>query len=470
VTVPASPRPDSLRAGLLLSFAAQAATLVGGGVVSVILARSYGAAAYGQWAVGAVWATITGVLVEGGLSGVLLRDASRSPEAAGRAVGLVLRTRARLASVVAPLVLAAAAVQLGALAAWTLTAFLVATRLFESLQSSFQQTLQALGDYRTPTRVEVLRRLGIVAVSATVPLLGGPMWLVALGAAGCVLGSSGALYRAVHTRVRVDISATAERPRDAAWFWVSGVLYWINGEVCQLILSEVAGDAETGIFGAAYRLAVLFRIVPEVVATSLTPRLFRDAVREGGAASSLAPTGFVLSGLAALLVVEAWAVHDPLVVLLFGEPFRAAGPVFAWSALALGVLYVRSAAGWFLTTSDRLPAITAVRAIGAALNVALCLAWIPTRGAVGAAQAAVGSELVMAVVSMALAARWLPARVTLVGLAGLLVGAPAAFVHLALDRLAPGFSIPWIVAATSASIASLATLGAVTVWWRRRAH
>jgi hypothetical protein len=129
------------------------------------------------------------------------------------------------------------------------------------------------------------------------------------------------------------------------------------------------------------------------------------------------------------------------------------------------VLYVRSAAGWFLTTSDRLPAITAVRAIGAALNVALCFAWIPARGAVGAAQAAVGSELVMAVVSLALAARWLPARVTLVGLAGLVVGVPSALVHLAL-----GDAVPWVVAAVAASLAGLATLGGVTVWWRRRAR
>lgn len=455
MTATATPaKRDSLQLGLFFNLLGQVATVASGAVISILLARHYGASLLGQWSVALVYASLVGMIVEGGLGRVLMRDAARDPAMAGRALGTVLKGRLLLGIVTVPAALATAALLGITWTGWLLAVLLVVGRWIEGIQSSYQAALFTLGDHRTPNLLETGRRLLRVFAVGAIVLLGGSILWAGVAMLVTAILTNGVLVRATSKRVQVDFSGSLRSSwREAAWFWANGVLFWINSEISVLIVSQLAGDRVTGIYAAATRLAALFLIIPRAMNNSIIPKLFRSAKTGEGLHRQLSSSALFLTALGGLIAVEATFAGPQLIALIYGSDFLESGLVFQISGLFLFINFARIPATWYLSTSDRVRLVTVAMGLGSIANVAAGLWLVPRLGASGAAWAAVLSESVLAAWALFMTARYTGHRVLIATLLGTVPAFFALGLHLVL---AP--HVPWLVASGTIGLASVALL------------
>ena len=452
---------DSVPVSLAFNLLGRVAMVLSGALVSIVLAKHYGAQLFGQWSVALVYGTLVGTVVEGGLGRVLIRDASRDPSIAGRALGTVLKGQLGLGVVFVPVALVVSYLLNPAWGPWLLVLLLVAVRFLEGLQSSYQRILITLGNHRSPNIIETGRRLGRVFGVAAVVLLGAQIHWAAIAILLVTVLTTGVLISATKERVpSVDFSAPlASSWRDAGWFWINGVLFWVNGEIDQLMLSEMAGDRATGIYAAAARFALLFLIIPQTVNNTVIPKLFRSAKSGVGLFRQYNSTTLLLAAIGSVVAVEVWFTGPELIHLVYATEYSDSAPVFQWYGFFVLLHFLRVPATWFLSTSDRVPMATAILLAACITNVVANIFLIPTHAAVGAAWATIGSEAMIFLIAGGLTFRFLGLKVLMAPLMGLTVGGVAYFVHAALAQ-----ALPWWLSAAITSVFGVAIVAAMA--WR----
>lgn len=176
------------------------------------------------------------------------------------------------------------------------------------------------------------------------------------------------------------------------FFMISLNLY---SYVDTVILGVMRTNAETGLYGAAYRIYEGLTYPPSILASLVTPRLSYLFIHDRAQVSRMltrtvagaAAMGLVIGGLGVVIAA-------PLVSLLFGPSFAAA--VRPLQILSGGALFVFCT--WILhaaaiaTNLDRRLFMTTV--IGLTSNVLLNVLFIPRWGITGAASATVIAEAV----------------------------------------------------------------------------
>jgi O-antigen/teichoic acid export membrane protein len=169
--------------------------------------------------------------------------------------------------------------------------------------------------------------------------------------------------------------------------------------VDSVMVGAMRTDAETGLYGAAFKIYEGFTYAPLAISSVLTPRLSALFVQDQARHRNVFLKG--IAGSAALGVVVSavgYWLATPILVLLFGADFAAATPPFRILCIGLPVVF----AIWILHAGaisvDREKLLLRTGLIGLAVNVALNLYVIPRYGGSGAAFATVAGELVSAVV------------------------------------------------------------------------
>ena len=161
----------------------------------------------------------------------------------------------------------------------------------------------------------------------------------------------------------------------------------------QVMLAEMVGEREVGIYSAAVRLSDIWYLIPPVLVTSVMPYLTEARTRsEQIYYQRLQQLLTLLARIAILLAIPISLFASPLVSLIFGAAYGEAGAVLAvhiWSTL-----FVFIGAGttpWII--NERLARLALFQtSLGAVANIALNLYLIPRHGAIGAAMATVGSQ------------------------------------------------------------------------------
>jgi O-antigen/teichoic acid export membrane protein len=162
-----------------------------------------------------------------------------------------------------------------------------------------------------------------------------------------------------------------------------------------VMLGVMRTDAETGLYGAAFKIYEGLTYGPLAVSAVLTPRLSALFTADRGRHRRVLLAG--IAGTTALGVVTAFAgflLATPLLVLVFGPGYAAASGPFRILSLGLPVVF----AIWILHAAaisvDREGLLLKTGLIGLAVNGGLNLYLIPRYGASGAAFATVAGELV----------------------------------------------------------------------------
>ncbi|MFI5265792.1 MAG: oligosaccharide flippase family protein [Chloroflexota bacterium] len=163
-----------------------------------------------------------------------------------------------------------------------------------------------------------------------------------------------------------------------------------------LILPVFRGNAEVGLYGAAYKFVDAMLLVPSAFVPALFPILSRQAASERDALRRGTDLGLKVLLLIALPLVAGFEVFA-------GDITRGFfGDKFAGSAIALRILmlylpfsYVNGLTQYVLIALDKQKTIVRFFAITAVFNVAANLALIPRFGYVAASAVTVGSEVVL---------------------------------------------------------------------------
>lgn len=165
-----------------------------------------------------------------------------------------------------------------------------------------------------------------------------------------------------------------------------------------LMLGSMVGDAAVGIYSAATRVSEVWYFVPTAIASSVTPMLI--LARQSNSALYLRRLSMLLhllAGIALLIAVPVTFLAGPIVHLLFGPQYAAAGPVLAlhiWAALFVFLGVGQNC--WVLAEGLMMLALPRT-ILGAVLNILLNIVLIPRYGPLGAAIATVIAYAVSAV-------------------------------------------------------------------------
>lgn len=159
-------------------------------------------------------------------------------------------------------------------------------------------------------------------------------------------------------------------------------------KIDQLMLGQMLGDREVGIYGAALRFSEVWYFIPVALVASVAPSLTAarkvDTIKYYARLENLSR---LLMGIALIIAIPMTFVSGYLARTIYGPGYEGAGPVLAihiWAApfVFLGV----GQSPWIL--NEGLTKLAAARAVcGAVVNILLNLVLIPTHGAVGAAVA-----------------------------------------------------------------------------------
>lgn len=181
--------------------------------------------------------------------------------------------------------------------------------------------------------------------------------------------------------------------REAGPLVLAGLAIIIYMKIDEIMLRQLAGPAEVGIYSAATRLTEIWYFIPMALASSLLPSLLRARAAGAEAHGLYLQRYYDLSAAVAYALSVPVALAAPwLVHLAYGEAFAASAAIVVvhiWSSV---FVFLGVARGQWLVNERFQGFYLAATAGGAALNIALNFAFIPRWGGVGAALATVVSQ------------------------------------------------------------------------------
>jgi O-antigen/teichoic acid export membrane protein len=284
-------------------------------------------------------------------------------------------------------------------------AALVCAELPLSVLSALKVVFQLQVRNVVVTAIEVGNGILWAAAVGAVSLLDGG--LVAIAAAFLVVSTiSNVAYivvalRASPVRFRGSRSLWPALVRQGLPVGIGGLLTLGYGYIDQVIVFEVAGVRDAGLYGAVYRIYERIQFLPAAIMTTLFPlfvaardtdpervrRLFRTTVDY-----------LMLTSLPALAITLAGA--EPITRLLFGEDFVDAAPALPLLMATFVVVSLGYLTGYLIVAYDLQRRFLAI-AIGAlAFNVATNLALVPTYGFMAAAWLTLATEIIVMSLSM----------------------------------------------------------------------
>lgn len=386
-------------------FADKALRMAGGVVVGAWMARYLGPSQFGEIAYVLAFVAIFSVIAQLGLDSVAVRDMAQNEADSPEILGTVLRMRvvagflAWASAIAAMKVLRPADSQ-----ALLLTAISGTSLVFQAVD-----TVDLWFQSKTQSKRTVVSKsyayLAAIALKVMLIVVRAP--LVAFVFVGVVeLAISAAILRWSYQRYpttlrwRWDRQRAATLLRECAPFLFAGLAVLIYMRIDQLMLRDMVGEHELGLYSAALPLSTALHFIPMALCTSIAPTMARLRLRdieahERAVGQLFSAMWWIMIPLATFVA----ALSPQIVSLLYGSAYAAAAPmlavhVFAGVPVALGV----AQSVWIVNEGRNMISLYRT-VIGAICNIGLNVLLIPRFGGLGAAVATVVAQTAAAVVS-----------------------------------------------------------------------
>ena len=377
--------------------ASEAAGRIVGFFTTAIIARRFGLEQFGLFTLTLAFAEAFQQVVGLSSQEVIVRRTAGHPDRLGPVLSGMLAVQA-CAAVVSLMIAAAIGFAYGGDLVWMIPigAWIGATR---GTTGSFLAASASRDDFRPASLNAIWRRFALVAallvflfVQANIFLF----WLVyAISEVAVTLVS---IYT-VHRFGDLDIRRFSSRQeitsllREGLSF---SALRWsglLHSRLDIVLIERFLGREAVGIYGAAYRLLDVFKLLPNLAETTLLPIVTRLLGRRAELVESMERSIKALATLSIPLGVGAWIVADLAVRLVFGDAY--AGAAYPWALLmaSLAVSSIARPALVLLRAQGRLRVANAASWIAVAINLLLNLLWIPRFGILGSAAATAASEV-----------------------------------------------------------------------------
>ncbi|MFA5754389.1 MAG: flippase [Patescibacteria group bacterium] len=376
-------------------FGGQIFSLIISFFVGIWIARYLGPGNYGILNYALSFAGLFSLVAGFGIDGILTRDFVRHPEKTAEFFGTGSVIKFASGALAWALSTIAAFIFIPEFLPRLLVSLFSLSFIFQGfniVDSFFRSRVEA----RYSVQAQVLAAVVASLLKILVIILGGGViWLIAAYVIEilCV----GIALRLIYLRRRFKFGpwrwnfVLAKQMLRLSWpLMLSGVSAFFLLKIDQVLLANFISESAVGLYAAGAKLTEVWYFIPGIICSSLFPAIVR--ARSGDQKlfkQRLRSLYLLLLFLAVIIAVPLSLLAKPLVFLMFGEAYRATGPIAA--------VYIWSIVGWFLSYAvwtrfiieNRSGLVFFASFLPLVLNVALNLWWIPIYGSIGSAWATV---------------------------------------------------------------------------------
>jgi O-antigen/teichoic acid export membrane protein len=217
--------------------------------------------------------------------------------------------------------------------------------------------------------------------------------------------------RFAHVDWRAGMKLWRSLARTAVPLAIAGLAISIYWQLDSVLLLQLGGPRESGLYGAAYGFLSPLTFLPAAVMTSLFPVMAAVHGRDPARSRRLVQMGAdAMAVLALPILAGTIALSGPIVHLLYGNEFQRAAGLLPILMLAFVSICYGSLAGYLAPVIGKQWRLATFSAVGAVANIALNVLLIPPYGAYGSAWATVATELLTMIPMLSTSLRTLRIR------------------------------------------------------------
>ena len=404
-----------IASNVVVQLLAQVITMAFSVITVSLTARTLARDGFGVWSASSSYTGLFGVLTDLGLTIVALQRMASEPEREGEWLGALVAARTGLSLLAAAICAASVPLFLSnphhTHAVVLILTFTIPSAGAGALMSVFQARLRA----GLALALTVLQ--SALWLTAVILLANAHASVVAFAVVYTVLIASMALVqirvtaRYAHIAWRAGLRLLRPLLKVAIPLGVASVMIRIYYQIDSVLLLQISGPSEAGIYGAAYGFLGPLTFLPGAILGSFFPVLSavyeRDPQRARRLVQICADSMAVIS---LPILAGTIALSGPIVHLLFGAAFQRSAGVLPILMLAFVSICFGTLAGFLAPLLNRQWRLALYSSIGAVANVALNLVLIPPYGAHGSAWATVVTEVLTMVLMLGTSLRTLQLR------------------------------------------------------------
>ncbi len=383
---------------VLVQLLARAATMAMSVVTVSLTARTLDPSGYGVWNGASSFVGLFGVLTDLGITTVAMQRMAAEPERESEWLGALAGARTALSIGAMALCVISIPLFLSDTGSSHEVALIMTTTILTTgaaaLMSVFQSRLRSGLVLSFTVLLGVLWLAAVLALALT----HAPVVDFAIAYAGLV-----ALVAWLQMRTTRRLTHIAWRAGRRLWrplmrvaipMGIAGVFITVYYQVDSVLLLQISGPREAGIYGAAYGFLGPLGFLPAAVMASFFPVLSAVHRSDPDRARRLVQICANTMGVISLPILAGTiALSGQIVRLLYGPSFARSAGLLPILMIAFVSMCFGSLAGFLAPILGKQWRLALYSGIGAAANVALNVALIPHHGAYGSAWATVATEL-----------------------------------------------------------------------------
>ncbi|MEH2262726.1 flippase [Nostoc sp.] len=192
---------------------------------------------------------------------------------------------------------------------------------------------------------------------------------------------------------RWSLSAAKTLLKESLPLIFSGFAIMIFMRIDQVMLGQMIGNSEVGIYSAAVRVSEIWYFIPGAIVSSVAPSIY--AAKEKSESLYYQRIGQLLSLMTCIslgIALPMTFLSEKIIIVMFGSGYAEAGPILSvhiWTSFF--VFMGLATSPWFI--AEGLNHVSLGKTLfGAILNIILNLFLIPKYGGLGAASATIISQ------------------------------------------------------------------------------
>ncbi|QRG66231.1 flippase [Brevibacillus choshinensis] len=365
--------------------------------VGIAIARYLGPEQFGQLNYAQSFVALFSTVATLGLEGIVVRNIVRQPERKDEILGstFVLKLFGSLSTIVLTIALITVLRPEDHYMQWmvALVAMGMILQSFDTIDYWFQSQVNAkVKVYTYATSFFLISMLKVVLIVLHAPLIA----FAYAGMAEAVIIMIGLLigYR-VHgnyvRKWRVSLGCAIEMLKDSWPLILSSLAILIYMRIDQIMIGDMVGDHELGIYSVVVRLGEMWYFVPLAIVSSTYPSIVQSKQISDEVFYERLQNLYDVMAFIGYIVAIAMTFFAPFLVSFFGQEYKTASSLlicYIWIGLFVNLGVARTS---FLNTMNYTKWQFITSFMGCVLNVLLNFLLIPRYGAMGATVASLFS-------------------------------------------------------------------------------
>lgn len=284
-----------------------------------------------------------------------------------------------------------------------LTAIVGATLLFQA-SDTVDVWFQSQSQSRRTVIAKLVAYLFSNSVKVVLLLCHAPLWsfaaVMSLECAVLALGLACAYHRfPTESRWRSSLEQ-AKSLLAMCWpFLLSTLMVTTYLKIDQIMLKEILGESDAGMYLAALQVSCLWAVIPNTLVTSLAPFVAQKLKQDEDAYQEALVKIFRFFGAVALIGSTATALASPVIIrLLYGSQYQPAALILSLHVFVNIFVFQSMAQSLWLVTRNMRAVLLVSTTLSALVNVVANLVMIRSFGIRGAVYSILLTECVAAIV------------------------------------------------------------------------